>query len=94
MVLSSLGTFLGQNHTLQILRISTWLIGNMTSFTDQLLAVLKCKMFLKFKISLVSPDRDILWPWDFPNTSPWQKKLIGESIFNFYWSQQKLVSGL
>ena len=66
MVLSSLGTVLGQNHTLQILEISTWLIWNLASFTDQLLAVLKCKMFLKLKMFLVSPDRDILRPWHFP----------------------------
>ena len=75
MVSSSLGTFLGQNHTLQILGMSNWLTWNLASFTDQLLAVLKCKIFLIFKMFLVSPERYILWPWNFPKYVSSTKKV-------------------
>ena len=76
MVLSSLGTFLGQHHNLQILGMSNWLIWSLANFTDQLLVVLKCKMFLKFKMFfLVSPDRDILRPWNFPKYVPLTKEV-------------------
>ena len=64
---------------------------NLISFTDELLAVLKCKIFLKFKIPLISPDRDILWPWNFPKyvsltkEFDWWKHLLKPKK-NGFWS--------
>ena len=91
MVLSSFVTFSGKNHTLRILQINSWLIWNLISFTDELLAILKCKIFLKFKIPLIFPDRDILWPWKFPKyvsltkEFDWWKHLLKPKKIGF-WS--------